>query len=459
MPHRILIADDDPQVIAALKLLFKSEKIICEAVTTTAALEASLRKEAFDVILMDLNYALDTTSGKEGLDLIPRLKLIEPDIPIIVMTGWATVEIAVEALKSGAADFIRKPWENERLLSIITTQIKLSRLSASTRRMRQENNFLRKGQAGALAPAIIATSSAMKQTIETLRQLSRSDMNILLTGENGTGKSLLAQFVHDHSLRKHEAFIEVNMGAVPEHLFESEMFGHVKGAFTDAKVDRIGRFEMAEGGTLFLDEIGNIPLQQQQKLLRVLESKQFEKVGSSRTRETNARIISATNANLAKLIDDGLFRQDLLYRLNTAEVAIPPLRQRIDDIVALAEHFLQVHAARYHRELPRLTRDARQQLQLYHWPGNVRELSHVVERSLFISDRSTIDGSDLAISDPRSQLAKEKISDHRGMTLAEIEEQILQQRLDMYRGRTAEAAKSLGLSRSAFYRRLEKYGL
>lgn len=429
------------------------------SVNHPAALLERVGQEPVDLVLMDLNYQLDTTSGMEGLELIPQLAGVEGNFAIVVMTGWATVEIAVEAMKRGASDFIQKPWDNDRLLSVLRTQLQLQRSELQRRRLQQENALLR-DQLHNSGHQLIAEAPAMRQLLQQIAQLGPTELNILFRGDHGTGKSLLADQLYRQSNRARQAFISVNMGAIPENLFESEMFGHVKGAFTDAAQDRIGRFELAEGGTLFLDEVANIPLNQQAKLLRVLEEREYEKVGSAYTRTANVRIISATNANLEAMVSEGSFRSDLLYRLNTVELRIPPLAERQEDILPLAEHFIQHYANQYQLTPPRLEQSAAAALQTYPWPGNVRELSHVIERAMFIHTQGKIHRQDLNLKPQETGSPKvDALIDQPQASLAELEASIIRARLKHFQGKVAETARSLGLSRSAFYRRLEKYDL
>ncbi len=459
-PH-ILIADDDPKIPVALKLLLQSEGMETTGVTTPGELLRNVENEQFDVVLMDLNYTMNTTSGQEGLDLLPKLRNLQESLPIVVMTGYGAVDIAVKALKAGAADFIQKPWDNDHLLNLLATQVRLSRGESGRRRLAQENRVLRDQLSSVPASGVIARSEAMKQLLSSVEHLSRSDMNLLLTGENGTGKSLLAEYIHRFSSRSEKPFLAVNMGAIPESLFESEMFGHVRGAFTDARKDRMGRFELARGGTLFLDEVACVPLAQQAKLLRVLEERRFEKVGGSKTLVADVRLISATNADLQSKIDEGAFRQDLLYRIKTAEIRIPPLRERVADIAPLAAFFLQKHAARYRVALPELSQSAVNMLQGYSWPGNVRELGHLMERALFLQKEGVIGQEHLGLADgaPSADAQNADLLENPNLTLDDVEKQLIEKRLRHFHGCAVETARSLGLSRSAFYRRLSKYGL
>ena len=457
MKPRILVADDDEKILVALKLLLKSEGMDVTAVATPATLLAAVRQYSFDLILLDLNYTRDTTSGAEGLALIQEIRRIEDFIPIVVMTGWATVDLAVSSVKVGANDFVQKPWDNERLLMVMKTQLRLARGESQGRCLREENQILRRELSPMPRSGIIAESQNMKHLIAQAEHLSRSDMNILLTGENGTGKSLMAEYLHRCSHRSDKPFISVNMGALSETLFESEMFGHVKGAFTDAREERIGRFQLAEGGTLFLDEIANVPLSGQAKLLRVLEERNYEKLGGSKTLKADVRLISATNADLKQLILEGAFRQDLLYRLNTVALHIPPLRERIPDICPLAEYFAKVHGRKYQIKQPELDASARAAMAAYSWPGNVRELDHLIERALFAENGGVITATVLGLGSADPAPAPE-LADP-GLTLDECERRLIEQRLKQFKGNPLETARSLGLSRSAFYRRLQKHGL
>jgi DNA-binding NtrC family response regulator len=446
---RILIADDQRDVLEALRILLKGEGYQTEAATSLAGIFNSLEKKEYALLLMDLNYARDTTSGQEGLSAIPRIRQIDNTLPIVVMTAWATVELAVEAMKRGARDFVTKPWDNQRLLAIVRTQIELASALRRERKLEAENELLR-----GTMPSLIAESPAMRPVIEMISRVAPSDANILITGENGTGKSLIARAIHAVSPRAPHAMITVNMGGLSETLFESELFGHVKGAFTDAKTDRAGRFELADESTLFMDEIANIPLAQQAKLLRVIETGDFERVGSSKTLHANVRIISATNSNLEHEVAAGRFRQDLLFRLNTIQITLPPLRERRDDIMPLANSFLAQHAERYRKQLAGFDETARERLLQHRFPGNVRELDHIVERAVLMTQDRQICGSDLGLAnDGREPRNLEE------MSLEEVEAFLIKKALARNDGNARKAAEALGLSRSAFYRRLQQYGL
>lgn len=457
MKDSLIIADDDPQIVIALKLLLQAEGYKVTAVANPSELLEKLKTQDYALALIDLNYQADTTSGAEGLQLISEIKKLDEILPIIVMTGYSSVDIAVDAMKRGAADFITKPWKNDRLLAILSTQIKLRHSELKGQKLHQHNTLLRDEQL-ASHNNLIANSASMQQLLTQVRKLAKSDMNILFTGENGTGKSLLADYLHQHSERQIQPFISVNMGAISESLFESEMFGHVKGAFTDAKNQRIGRFELADNGTIFLDEIANISLTQQAKLLRVLEEKQFEKLGSSKTQQVDVRVVSATNSSLNDLVENKEFRQDLLYRLNTVEIHIPSLRERVADIVPLAESFLSTYAKKYQLSPPSFAPDAIIALQSYQWPGNIRELNHMIERAIFLCADGEITVNDLGISQ-KNITTPSNDCDFSCATLDEIEYQVITERLALFQHKPIETADSLGLSRSAYYRRIEKYKL
>ena len=390
---RVLIADDQRDVLEALRILLKGEGHQTDAITSLAGVFNALEKKEYALLMMDLNYARDTTSGQEGLEVIPKIQAIDNTLPIVVMTAWATIDLAVEAMKRGARDFVPKPWDNERLLAIVRTQLELAGALRRGRKLEEENQLLR-----GTAPKLIAEAPAMRPVIEMIRQVAPSDANVLITGENGTGKGLVAQALHSLSPRAVKSMMTVNMGGLSETLFESELFGHVKGAFTDAKTDRAGRFELADESTLFMDEIANIPLSQQAKLLRVIETGEFERVGSSKTLRANVRLISATNANLHDEVAAGRFRQDLLFRLNTIEIRVPPLRDRREDIMALANHFLRQVTQRYRKQISGFDETAREQLLRHPFPGNVRELDHVIERAVLMTRGPQIKASDLGLT-------------------------------------------------------------
>lgn len=450
----ILVADDDENIQTTLRMLLKKEGYSTEAASSPKEIIAALNRQMYSLLLIDLNFQRDTTSGVEGLSLLPQIRAIDPDLPIVVMTGWGSIELAVEAMRSGANDFIEKPWNNARVTSIVNNLIELHRGRKTAARLREENTGLRKERT---LSNWIAASPAMEHVMAVVEQVAGANINILLTGENGTGKSQLAALIHAQSLRRTSPFVTVNMSAIPDGLFESELYGHIKGAFTDARTERIGRFEVAEGGTLFMDEIGNLPLSQQAKLLHVLETAKFEKLGSSQSRFADVRIITATNADLPTLIKEGNFRQDLLYRLKGIEIRLPPLRERKIEILCLADVYLKRYAAKYGRSLSGFTDNAQTALQAYDWPGNVRELDHVVERATLLARGRYLDVAELGLQPPLvvPTSTMERLED---LTLEDAEKQLLQIALRKHTGSVAAAAKTLGISRSAFYRRLEKHG-
>jgi DNA-binding NtrC family response regulator len=447
---RVLIADDQRDVLESLRLLLKGEGYQIEAVTSPAGVLTAVEGGDFDCLLMDLNYARDTTSGEEGLNVLGRIQSLDSTLPVVVMTAWGSVELAVEAMRRGARDFIQKPWENARLISILRTQIELSQALRRGQRLEAENRLLRaEGR-----PQLIAESRAMQPVRDLIARVGPSDANVLITGEHGTGKEVVAQTLHALSTRASKPMVTVNAGGLSEGVFESELFGHVRGAFTDAKADRVGRFELADGGTLFLDEIANVPLNLQAKLLRVLQTGDLERVGSSKTRRVNVRILCATNTDLRQEVAAGRFREDLLFRINTVEIRIPALRDRREDVPLLAMHFLRPHALRYQKTLGGFDAAAMRALLAHPWPGNVRELDHVVERAVLMAQGNMVTASDLGLRAGREGPARLE-----EMSLEEVECFLIQKALARFEGNVTKAAEALGLSRSALYRRLERFGL
>ncbi len=452
---RILVVDDNADVREALRLLLKGAGFIVVPASSPAGAEAAVSAESLHAALVDMNYTRDTTSGGEGLELVTRLRGIDPALPVVVMTAWGSVANAVEAMKRGARDYIEKPWQNERLVTTLRVQIELRDAVREAGRLREQE---RREQERAL-PRLIAGSSAMAPVMKLMERVATSDANVLVTGEHGTGKDVAARWIHAASSRAGKAFVPVNAGALADGIFESELFGHVKGAFTDAKTDRIGCFELADGGTLFLDEIGTMPTGQQAKLLRLLQTGEFSPVGSSRTRRADVRVISATNADIGKEVGRGAFREDLLYRLNTVEIRFPPLREREDDIVALAHAFLGAKAARYKKPIGGFAPDAATALLAHAWPGNVRELEHVVERAVVFADGAEITLAELDLGAQRSRGAVQDASAIERMTLADAEAHLIRKALERTGGNVVQAADALGLSRSALYRRLQALGI
>lgn len=446
---RILVADDQSDLGEALRFLFKAEGWKTELVQSPQAALDVLARSEFDLVFADLNYSRDTTSGTEGLELLGRILQLDPTLPVVVMTAWASVDVAVEAMRRGARDFIQKPWDNARVLAVARNQIALRRALRQGDRLAAAERA-RQGT----GPAIVATSPAMRPVLDMIQRVGPSDATVLITGENGTGKGVVAEALHAAGPRSAGPFVSVNMGGLSETLFESELFGHVKGAFTDARADRVGRFEMAEGGTLFLDEIANVPLPQQAKLLRVLETRSFERLGSSRTQQADVRLVAATNADLRAEVAAGRFRQDLLFRLNTIEIRLPALRERVEDIEPLASHFLERLRGRYRKNITGFEPAAIAAMRAHAWPGNVRELSHAIERGVLMSDGPLIRAADLGLFTVKD--ATRRLED---MSLDEVERFLIRQTLARCDGNAMKAAEQLGLSRSAFYRRIEKYGL
>jgi DNA-binding NtrC family response regulator len=447
----VLVADDQPDVLEALRLLLKGEGLEAELVSSPEAVLAAVGTRVFDLLLIDLNYTRDTTSGQEGLDLLSRVQSADASLPVVVMTAWSSVELAVEAMRRGARDFIQKPWENARLLAVVRTQIELSESLRKGQRLEAENRLLR---AEGRPPAFIAEAPAMQPVLQMIARVGPSDANVLITGEPGTGKEVVARTLHAVSHRAGRAMITVNAGGLAEGVVESELFGHVKGAYTDARMDRAGRFELADRGTLFLDEIANVPLGLQSKLLRVLESGEMERVGSSRTMRVDVRVISATNAKIHEEVVEGRFREDLLYRLNTIEIHLPALCERREDIPQLAAHFLSAHARRYRKCLTGFDAAAMQLLLDNPWQGNVRELNHVVERAVLMAQDSVIRPADLFLRAGRD--GSTQIED---MSLEQVESFLIKKALARHNGNVSHAAAALGLSRSALYRRLQRYRL
>jgi DNA-binding NtrC family response regulator len=448
---KILVADDQPDVLEALRLLLRREGFELVPAASPAGVLAALQESDFDAVLMDLNYTRDTTSGKEGLDLLTQVRAQDGTLPVVVMTAWGSVEGAVEAMRRGARDYVQKPWDNARLLTTLRTQIELGRALRRSRRLEEENSRLR----GNLPP-LVAHAPAMQPVLRLLERVGPSDANVLITGEHGTGKEVVARWLHQSSKRAGKTLVAVNAGGLSEGVFESELFGHVRGAFTDAKTDRAGAFELADGGTLFLDEVANMPMAQQAKLLRVLQTGEFNPVGSSKVKKADVRVIAATNARLADEVGEGRFREDLLYRLNTVEIHLPPLRERAEDIPHLAQQFLGQQATKYGKPLKGFHPDALEALVRHPWTGNVRELEHAVERSVLMARGDRIAAEDLFLSPAARRDAGQL---YESMTLDEAERHLIQRSLSRCAGNVSEAARELGVSRSALYRRLQHHGL
>jgi DNA-binding NtrC family response regulator len=443
----LLVADDQPDILEAVRMLARANGFDVRSATSPAAVLALCEAEDFDVCLLDLNYARDTTSGIEGMDLLDRLREIDATLPVVVMTAWGSIDGAVEAVRRGARDYLQKPWDNARLIATLTAQLELRRALRTVNRLDAEAARTRRAE----LPAIVARSRAMQQVMALVDRVAPASASVLITGEHGTGKEVVARALHAASARAGRAFVAVNAGGLSDGVLESELFGHVKGAFTDARSDRTGCFELADGGTLFLDEIANMPHAQQARLLRVLQTGEFHPVGSSRARTVDVRVLAATNADVVREAAEGRLREDLVYRLNTVEIRLPPLRDRRDDIPDLAAAFL-AHARS--ATTRRISADAMEALLAHAWPGNVRELEHVIERASLLATGDEIAAADLMLR-PRGETAP-RLED---MTLEQVERYLIERALATQGGNVSEAARVLGLSRSALYRRLASLGI
>lgn len=445
--------DDDEDVLLAAKMLLKKHNYQVIIEKNPNKIPFLLNNDVYDVILLDMNFSKDTTSGKEGFEWLSKIKERDPQAVVIMITAFGDVEMAVRALKEGATDFILKPWQNEKLIATISTAIKLKKSYNEVDKLRKAKQMLEE-QISQPFRDIIGSSEAMKGVFDLVDRVAGTDANVLILGENGTGKELIARAIHQKSLRKDNSFVAVDMGAITETLFESELFGHKKGAFTDAREDRPGRFELANDGTLFLDEIGNISLNLQSKLLSALQSRRINRVGANTSVEVNIRLISATNMPIEQMVKDGRFRQDLLYRINTVEIRIPPLSERVDDIPMLASHFLDYYSRKYHKEVLSIAPDAIVKLKKYAWPGNVRELQHALERAVIMADSATLQQSDFLFN------RKGDVSVNPDtLNLDEVEKAAVVKALQLHNGNISKAADELGLTRASLYRRMEKYGL
>lgn len=449
MNGRVLVADDQPDILDALRLLLGGEGFDVATAASPGELLAALERSDFDVALIDLNYTRDTTSGQEGFELLDRIKAIDQTLPVLVMTGWSSVAGAVEAMRRGARDYIEKPWDDDKVLAAVQTQLELRRALRRSRRLQEENARLQRRD----LPTFIAEAPAMRAVRETIERVAPSDASVLITGEHGTGKEVVASLLHRLSNRSSKPLVTMNAGGLSEGVAESELFGHVKGAFTDARTDRIGCFELADEGTLFLDEIANMPSKLQPKLLRVLQTGEVQKVGSSRVTFVNVRVLSATNADLSSEIGAGRFREDLFYRLNTVVIHLPPLRDRREDVMPLASHYLERYAERYKRMFEGFDRSARQAIDAHPWPGNVRELAHAIERGVLMARSSQITAVDLGLQVAAASGGPEEL------TLEQAEKVFIQKVLARHAGDVRKAAEQLGMSRSALYRRLQQFGL
>jgi DNA-binding NtrC family response regulator len=452
---KILAIDDNEDILFALKLLLKNHVELIQTETNPERIPEILSNESFDVFLLDMNFTKDAISGQEGFDWLNKIIEIDPDAVVVFITAYGDAEKAVKAIKSGATDFVLKPWQNEKILATISSSIKLRRSKSEATNLKKKQKEISAIQDQPFHE-FIGDSPEMHQVFSTIKKVAQTDANILILGENGTGKELVARALHRNSFRKDEVFISVDLGSIAETLFESELFGHMKGAFTDAKKDKQGRFEIASGGTLFLDEIGNLSLPMQAKLLTVLERREITRVGANKPSKIDVRLICATNNDIYSMVQDETFRQDLLYRINSVEIHLPPLRERISDIPLLADHFLGIYAKKYRKSIKGISADAMKKLTQYQWPGNVRELQHSLERAVIMSDSNSIQVEDFLLSSRSEKSTEIQIDTYN---LEDIEKNIIVKVLKQNQGNVTQAATVLGLTRTSLYRRMEKYGL
>ncbi|MBN2461300.1 MAG: sigma-54-dependent Fis family transcriptional regulator [Candidatus Cloacimonetes bacterium] len=452
---KVLAVDDNEDILIALQIMLKQHGMVVQTEKNPNRIPELLQEDIYDVILLDMNFSKDVISGQEGYDWLNRILEIDPEAVVIFITAYGDVEKAVKAVKAGAVDFVLKPWQNEKLLATLSSAIKLrkTRLEASNLRLKQQELSASLDQP---FHDFVGNSPAMNELFETINKVAKTDASVLILGENGTGKELVARALHRNSRRNNDVFISVDMGAISETLFESELFGHVRGAFTDAKKDRPGRFEIANGGTLFLDEIGNLSLPMQAKILTVIEKQQVIRVGSNKQHPVDVRLICATNMPIHKMVTEQRFRQDLLYRINTVEISIPPLRERIEDIKPLAEFFLEKFQKKYKKEIIAISPLALKKLECYTWPGNIRELQHALERAVIMSESKQLQPNDFILT---SKECEEEEIGFESLNLEDVEIKIIRKVLKKHHGNITQAAKELGLTRTSLYRRLEKYGL
>ncbi|MBL6444901.1 sigma-54-dependent Fis family transcriptional regulator [Fulvivirga sp. 29W222] len=451
---KILVVDDDEIILLTAKMFLEQYFSEVNTLNIPKNIPDELDKQTYDVVLLDMNFRQGETSGKEGMKWLKEIISISPETSVLLMTAYGEVNLAVEAMKEGAADFIVKPWQNERLLATVQTALKLSDQQKQVRHLKSQQKIL-SSSADHQAGDIIGRSKAIKEAFTIINKVAKTDADVLILGENGTGKEVAARAIHRQSNRADQVFISVDLGSISETLFESELFGHKKGAFTDAKEDRTGRFEAASGGTLFLDEIGNLSLALQAKLLTVLQNRKIIKVGSNHPVEVDVRVICATNSNLYNMVSEGSFREDLLYRINTVECTIPPLRNRIEDIPLLTDHFLEIYCKKYNKSKLYLPEGVIKRLQKYSWPGNIRELQHAIERAVIMSDGNELQSRDFSF--PGDSPKEEQVFDN--YNLENLEAWAIKNAIKKHNGNISHAAKELGLSRGAMYRRMEKYGI
>jgi len=455
-PGRILVVDDNADILTSTRLLLKKHYSLVKTTEDPHEIEALVAQFDFDVIVLDMNFTQDVISGQEGFRWLKTILFLDPSIVVIMMTAYADIKLAVDAIKAGASDFITKPWENDQLLASMASAFQHSQSKKTVDRLTKQTQALSQAMQGESQP-FIGQSKIMTDVFDVIEKAAKTEANILVTGESGTGKELVARAIHQASLRSDKTFLNVDMGAISESLFESELFGHKKGAFTDAKSDRIGRFELASGGSLFLDELANLPLSQQAKLLAALQNRQITPVGGTKTIDIDIRLISATNDNLHEAVNEGRFRQDLLYRINTVEIRLPPLRERKEDIPLLINYYFKHFCHKYNRALVIGASDI-QRLSRYSWPGNVRELCHAIERAVILTDADSLDISSI-INLPTKQDQQEENAGPQTFNLEKVEEITIANALSHFKGNVSQASKALGLTRGALYRRLDKYDL
>lgn len=451
---RILIVDDDNYVMLSIRILLEQYYTDVRGINNPLQIESAFSENHYDVVVLDMNFKAGETEGKDGIRFLKQIKELSPNTSVIFITAYGEIDLAIEAIKEGAFDFLVKPWQNEKLISTVAAAFRLNESAKQIEKLTSKQEVL-KSMLDAPFTDIIGESEAIKSVLNQIDKVAETTANILITGENGTGKELVARAIHRRSQRNQDVFLNVDMGAITETLFESELFGHVKGAFTDAKTDRLGKFEAANGGSLFLDELGNLGLPLQAKLLRVIQDGQVVPVGSNQVKDYDARLICATNANLDKMVKDGLFRQDLLFRINTIEIRLPSLRERVEDIPLLADHFLNGFKAKYGKKGLYIPDNIYKKLSKYDWPGNIRELQHTLERAVIMSDGKQLQVSDLNIGNTNEAESPELAS----LNLEELEKWAIESAIKKHQGNISNAADELGLSRGAMYRRMEKYEL
>lgn len=453
---KILIVDDDADVLHAARLLLKKHANFVHTEKRPQQIPMLLKNDNYDIILLDMNFTRDVSSGREGFFWLDKILEIDPSAVVVLITAFGDVEMAVRAIKEGATDFVLKPWQNEKLLATLASASKLRESRAEANQLRSRNRQL-SADMDQRYQDFVGSSTAMQKVFATIDKVARTDANVLILGENGTGKELVARAVHRQSRRRGEVFVSVDMGAIADTLFESELFGHVRGAFTDAKEDRAGRFEVASGGSLFLDEIGNVSLPLQAKLLTAIQRREVTRVGSNKARSIDVRLICATNMPIYDMVRENTFRQDLLYRINTVEIHLPPLRDRLEDIPLLADHFLRMYSKKYHKPIKGTSAAALKKMEKYHWPGNVRELQHMVERAIIMTESSVLQPEDFFFAAIHQSEEDGLIFD--SFNLEEVEKLVIRKAIDKHSGNISKAAEELGLTRASLYRRLEKYGL